>query len=78
MAAVSCFAIESPPSRCAYCGKPFKERLYVWRSSSGELYCTEYCADDEEEANFQNMRCASHCASTGPSRTRAHLSTFKK
>ena len=78
MAVVSGFAIQSPPSRCAYCGKPIKERLYAWRSSSGKLYCSEFCADDEEDANFQNMRYASHGASAGPSHTRAHLSAFKK
>jgi hypothetical protein len=47
---------------CAY-GQPLKQRLYAWRSSSGKLYCSEFCADDEEEANFQNMR--HHCTSAG-------------
>jgi hypothetical protein len=44
-----------------YCGQPFKQQendLHAWRSSSGKLYCSEFCADDEEEATFQNMRCA--------------------
>jgi hypothetical protein len=59
MSVVSRLAIQSPPSRCAYCGQPFKQkesRLNAWRSSSGKLYCSEFCADDEEEASFQNMR----------------------
>jgi len=29
------------PSRCAFCGQPFEQHLYAWRS--------EFCADDEEE-----------------------------
>jgi hypothetical protein len=49
------FAIQNSPNRCAYCGQPFA-RHYAWRSSSGKLCCSEFCADDEEETNFQNMR----------------------
>jgi hypothetical protein len=59
MGVISRFAIQNPPSSCAYCGQPFKQKenhLYAWRSSSGKLYCSEFCADDEEEATFQNMR----------------------
>ena len=56
MVVVDRFAIQNAPSRCAYCGQPFKQDLYAWRSSSGKLYCSEFCADDEEEANLQNMR----------------------
>jgi hypothetical protein len=56
MVVVGRFAIENSPSRCAYCGQPFKQHLYAWRSSSGKLYCSEFCADDEEETNFQEMR----------------------
>jgi hypothetical protein len=56
MVVVDRFAIQNAPSRCAYCGQPFKQDLYAWRSSSGKLYCSEFCADDEEEADFQNMR----------------------
>jgi hypothetical protein len=56
MVVVGRFAIENSPSRCAYCGQPFKQHLYAWRSSSGKPYCSEFCADDEEEANFQKMR----------------------
>jgi hypothetical protein len=39
MGVISCFAIQSPPSSCAYCGQPFKQKandLYAWRSSSGQ------------------------------------------
>jgi hypothetical protein len=56
MVVVDRFAIQNSPSRCAYCGQPLKQQLYAWRSPSGKLYCSEFCADDEEEADFQNMR----------------------
>ena len=56
MAVVSCFAIQNSSSHCAYCGQPLKQHLNAWRSSSGKMYCSEFCADDEEEANFQNRR----------------------
>ena len=59
MGVTSRFTTQTPPSSCAYCRRPFKQKenhLYAWRSSSGKLYCSEFCADDEEEATFQNMR----------------------
>ena len=65
MVVVSHLAIQTSPGRCAYCGQRLEQDLYAWRSSSGKLYCSEFCADDEEEANFQDMRRASHCASSG-------------
>ena len=52
MVVVDRFAIQKSPSRCAFCGQWLKQHLYAWRSSSGKLYCSEFCADDEEEANF--------------------------
>ena len=45
------------PSSCAYCRQPFKQRenhRFAWRSTSGKLYCSEFCAGDEEEAASQN------------------------
>jgi hypothetical protein len=42
---------------CGYCGQPFKRngnQLFAWRSTAGKLYCSEFCAGDEEEANIQN------------------------
>jgi hypothetical protein len=30
---------------CGYCGQPLQQR-----STSGKLYCSEFCAADEEEA----------------------------
>jgi hypothetical protein len=63
MGVVSRLAIPNPRNGCTYCGQPFKDSyLYAWRSSSGRLYCSEFCADDEEETAFQNMRRASHAS----------------
>jgi hypothetical protein len=60
MGLISRFAIQQPPSCCAHCGQLFKQNgerdLYAWRSSSGKLFCSEFCADDEEVATFQHMR----------------------
>ena len=45
--------------RCAYCRKPFAlvgGRMQSWRAPSGLRYCTEFCADDAEEAVFQQQR----------------------
>jgi hypothetical protein len=43
------------PFQCAFCAQPFRlfrdrEHVAAWRSTTGKLYCTEFCADDEEEA----------------------------
>jgi hypothetical protein len=55
------FPTFNPPAACAFCGQPFplsKNGAYVaaWRSSTAKLYCSEFCADDEEEANFRRRR----------------------
>jgi hypothetical protein len=36
---------------CGYCGQPLQQNHgFAWRSTSGKLYCSEFCAADEEEA----------------------------
>jgi hypothetical protein len=43
------------PSRCAYCAKPLpmvSGELQIWRDYSGQFFCNEFCADDDEEARF--------------------------
>jgi hypothetical protein len=54
------FPTYDPPTSCALCGQPFKVRddhVYGWRTSSGKLYCSEFCADNEEEEDaFQDRR----------------------
>ena len=34
---------------CAFCGQPLAQQN-AWHSTSGKFYCSEFCADDEEEA----------------------------
>jgi hypothetical protein len=56
---VNGFPAHDPPTNCAFCGRPFKAQrnhVYAWRSTSGKLYCSEFCADDEEGARFQDRR----------------------
>jgi hypothetical protein len=50
---------DKPPTACAFCGQPFKvydNHVAAWRSTSGKLYCSEFCAADGEEARSQNRR----------------------
>jgi hypothetical protein len=51
---------DEPSSACALCGQPFNvhnNHVYAWRSTGGKLYCSEFCADDEdEEARFPYSR----------------------
>jgi hypothetical protein len=40
-------------------GQPFKvhdNHVAAWRSTNGQLYCSEFCADDEKEAAFRDRR----------------------
>jgi hypothetical protein len=58
---VNGFPTYDPPTTCALCGQPLKmrgENLYGWRTTSGRLYCSEFCADSEEEVRFQDKRSA--------------------
>jgi hypothetical protein len=61
MAVVNAYPVQNPAPNCAYCGEPFKQKenhLYAWRSSSGKLYCSEFCADDEAEATSNTREAA--------------------
>jgi hypothetical protein len=42
---------------CAFCIKPLpiaNGELQPWRAANGLFFCNEFCADDDEEARFQN------------------------
>ena len=61
MGLISRFAIQNLPSTCAHCGQPFKQNreqdLYAWRSSSGKVFCSEFCADvrfDERDVETES------------------------
>jgi hypothetical protein len=41
---------------CAFCRKPLpvvNGEPQPWRAPSGQFFCNEFCADDAEEASFQ-------------------------
>jgi hypothetical protein len=49
------------PVLCAFCHKPFRAcngSLESWRASDGHHFCSEFCADDAEEAQFQKRHAA--------------------
>jgi hypothetical protein len=44
---------------CAFCRRPLpvnNVEVLAWRSANGQFFCTEFCADDAEEAHFQSRR----------------------
>jgi hypothetical protein len=50
------------PIRCTFCNKPLRPHdghVEAWRTPSGQYFCTEFCADDAEEAQFQKKYRAS-------------------
>jgi len=52
------YLVAVSPTQCAFCNKPFSPRdgyLEFWRTSDGRHFCSEFCADDAEEAYFQQQ-----------------------
>jgi len=50
------------PITCEHCKKPFpvvNGHVEAWRSSTGKYFCDEFCAEDKEDASFQDHRRAS-------------------
>lgn len=44
-------------TKCAHCGEPFRikdNHVECWRTSDGEFFCNEFCADDAEQTKFQS------------------------
>jgi hypothetical protein len=41
-------------TQCCFCGKPIVREPY--RTSDGRFWCHEFCAEDAEEAQFQQQR----------------------
>jgi len=53
------YLINGSPFHCMFCGQPFRPRdgyVEFWRSSTGHHFCSEFCADDAEEAHFRKRR----------------------
>jgi hypothetical protein len=59
MVTTSRYLMNGSPVRCTFCHEPFRCRdghVEAWRTSSGQYFCSEFCADDAEEAQFQKKR----------------------
>ena len=55
MLTTSKYIMHGSSTRCTFCNKPFCSRdgyVELWRASNGEHFCSEFCADDAEEAQF--------------------------
>jgi ribosomal protein L24E len=55
------YLMSGSPRCCMFCGEPFRPRdgyVEVWRTSAGQHFCSEFCADDAEEAQFRRRRAA--------------------
>jgi hypothetical protein len=42
--------------QCANCGQPFAimgDYMACWRASSGRFFCSEYCAEGEEQSQLK-------------------------
>ena len=59
--------VSGAPTTCAHCKKPFpveNGHVVAWRTSIGRYFCNEFCAEDDEEAAFQDQRRASGLSTT--------------
>jgi len=68
------YLMNGSPRCCMFCGEPFRPRdgyVEFWRTSAGQHFCSEFCADDAEEAQFRKRRAvppalAAHVAGSTP------------
>jgi len=61
------YLVSGAPTTCGHCKNPFpvvNGHVEAWRTSTGRYFCNEFCAQDEEEATFQNNRRASGLSTT--------------
>jgi hypothetical protein len=57
------YLMNNGPICCMFCGEPFRRRdgfVEFWRTATGDHFCSEFCADDAEEALFKK-RHATNC-----------------
>ena len=50
------YLMTGSPTRCAFCNQLFRLRdgyREFWRTSEGHHFCSEFCADNAEEAQFR-------------------------
>jgi hypothetical protein len=59
------YLTNNSPVHCMFCGEPFRPRdgcVEFWRTSTGDHYCSEFCADDAEEALFKRSHATASIA----------------
>jgi hypothetical protein len=47
------------PTCCCCCGRGFKTvegHVQAWRTSTGQYYCSEFCAEDAAESAFRRRK----------------------
>jgi len=67
MLTTSKYIMHGSSTRCTFCNKPFCFRdgyVELWRTANGEHFCSEFCADDAEEAQFRVQHTASSSGAT--------------
>jgi hypothetical protein len=67
MLTTSKYIMHGSSTRCTFCNKPFCFRdgyVELWRTANGEHFCSEFCADDAEEAQFRVQHSASSSGAT--------------
>ena len=55
------YLMNGSPTRCTFCNGPFHPCngfVEFWRSSNGDHFCSEFCADYAEEAHFRKRHAA--------------------
>src|SRR5436190_15002025 len=63
-------SIDGAPMKCAHCQRPLPVQdngVEAWRGRSGQLYCSELCFENAEQAAFRfTWRCDFCGGSLGP------------
>ena len=70
MLTTSKYIMHGNSSRCAFCNRAFRSRegyVEFWRASNGEHFCSEFCADDAEQARFRAQHTESSSGATAHS-----------
>jgi hypothetical protein len=71
MVTSSRYLMTGSPIGCAFCNEAFRPRdgyVEFWRTSDGKHFCSEFCADDAEEAQFRKRRAAPRSDTCAPLR----------
>ncbi len=57
-------SIDGAPMKCAHCQRPLPvqdNRVEAWRGRSGQLYCSELCLENAEQAAFRFTKRCDFC-----------------